>query len=668
MLNNATFNAMKTFFAGILVFISFAMYAQDRDPALLTVGKEKVTKTDFVNIYQKNNIKGDAMDRKSLEEYLDLYINFKLKVLEAEEFGLDTLKTFKDELAGYRKQLAQPYLIDEDINKYLLDESYARKQFDIRASHILVKLDKNAPPKDTLEAYNKIMKIRKRILAGETFENLAVELSDDLSAKDDIKGGRTIPGNKGDLGYFSAFDMVYPFENGAYNTKVGEISMPVRSDYGYHLIKVIDKKPAMGKVQIAHILLLYPKNVSSADMDHLKAKADSIYGLLTSGTDFAQLAKETSDDKSTATKGGIMPWFGSNRMIPDFIYQISKLQNKGDVTPPFSTHFGWHIIKLIDRKPIGSFEETKAELKQALAKSDRNLKSKESLIHKIKKEYFFTEDLKSKNEFVKVMDTTVFAGKWDVAKAAGLTKNLFLLGDKTFTQKDFADYISKNQKSMNKQDLAVYIDNAYKIFTDESCLAYEDNQLENKYPEFRSLMKEYRDGILLFDLTDRKIWSKAVKDSTGLQEYYNKNKTNYMWGNRLDASVYTLVKTSSKDLKKARKMASKGIDEAEILKTINHDSTVVLSIDHKKFSKGDNPQIDGIAWEKSVTKPVVSGDTTIFVAVHQNIPPEPKLLGEIKGLVTADYQNYLEKEWIKSLRQKYPISVNKEVFNSIIKE
>lgn len=649
------------------VFLSYSVsYAQD--PVMITVGKENVTKSEFLNVYQKNNIKGDAMDRNSLEEYLDLYINFKLKVLEAEESGYDTVKSFKDELGGYRKQLAQPYLIDEDVNKVMLDEAYSRKLTDIRASHILIKADRNASPKDTLEACNKIMKIRKRILAGESFEKLAEEFSDDQSAKSRVVEGRTIRGNRGDLGYFTAFDMVYPFESGAYNTKPGEVSLPVRSDYGYHLIKVTDRKPAMGKVQVAHILFLFPKNATVADSAHIKAKVDSVYNLVKIGGDFAQLVKENSDDKGTSTKGGVMPWFGANRMIPDFIYQVSLLKNKGDVTPPFLSQYGWHIVKLIDKKPIGTFEDTKAELKQALAKSDRSIKSKESLINKIKKEYFFSEDLKAKLDFYKVVDTTIFEGKWDVQKAKDLKKNMFLLGDKTYTQQDFSQYLTTNQKATGKQDITIYVNTAYKNFVEENCLAYEDSQLENKYPEFRSLMKEYRDGILLFDLTDKKIWSKAVKDTIGLEEYYEKNKTNYMWNERVDASIFTLVKATSKDVKKARKMAAKNVAEEEILKTLNHDSTLILTIEHKKFSKGDNNKIDAIAWEKAISKPVVAGDTTTFIVVYQKIAPEPKQLNEIKGLVTADYQNYLEKEWIKALRVKYPVTVNREVFNLLIKQ
>jgi len=672
-MTNLMFSNKKACLFSFLLFLILLpikqIFAQDNsEEVLITVGNNKVSKTEFLNVYQKNNVKGDAMDRKSLEDYLNLYINFRLKVKEAEEMGLDTMKSFTDELNGYRKQLAQPYLIDEDVNKALLDEAYARKQEDIRASHILVKVDRNAAPKDTLEAYNKILKIRERILDGEDFGTVATEVSDDLSAKDRTYEGRTIRGNRGDLGYFTVFDMVYPFETGAYNTLKGEISMPVRSDYGYHIVKVTDRKPAMGKVQVAHILLLFPKNANAQDSARLSAKADSIYQMATRGDDFAALAKATSDDKGSASKGGVIPWFSANKIIPEYIYQVNLLKNKGDISKPFCTSYGWHIIKLIDKKDIPGFDEAKAEIKQALAKSDRSLKSKESFISKIKAEYFFTEIPKTRTDFYTVIDTSFFHGKWEIEKAKSLNKNMFVLGEKTFTQQDFANYLTKYQREMPKQNIQVLVDNQYRRFVDENCLAYEDSQLENKYPEFRSLMKEYRDGILLFNLTDQKIWSKAVKDTVGLQDYYEKTKTTYMWGDRLDASVYTIKDAKGKTAKKVRKLIDKGTAEEDILKAINVDSTQVLAIEHKNFSKGDNPLIDNIKWEKSITENKITGDTTVFVVVHRMVAPEPKLLNEIRGLVTADYQTFLEKEWIKTLREKYPVTVNKEVFETLIKQ
>jgi peptidyl-prolyl cis-trans isomerase SurA len=660
---------MKTFLtkgmltAAILLLFS-QVWAQNSDQVLMNIAGENVTKSEFLGVYQKNNTKGEVIDQKSLDEYLDLFINFKLKVKEAEVLGLDTVKSFRDELGGYRKQLAQPYLIDEDANKALLDEAYARKGEDIRASHILIRVEKNASPADTLTAYNKLMKIRKRLLKGEDFGKLAAEFSDDESAKDRTQEGHTMKGNKGDMGYFTVFDMVYPFETGAYKTKVGEVSMPVRSEFGYHLIKVTDRKPAMGKVQIAHILFLYPKDAKAADSAALKSKAEAAYKKLQDGEEFAAVAKEFSEDKGTSDKGGVLPWFGVNRMVPEFISEISKLKQVGDYTAPFQTSFGWHIIKLVEQKPIGSFDENKADLKQKLTKNDRSVKSEESFVAKVKKEYNFTEDLKARDEFNAVVTDSIFKNKWKASQASSLTKNLFTIGKATYTQPDFAKYIETKQKNVAAQPISSYINTTYHTFVNEKCMAYEDSQLENKYPEFKALMREYHDGILLFDLTDQKVWSKAIKDTTGLKDFYEKNKNNYPWPERLDATIYSF--TDAKALKSGRKLLKKGMAEDKILSRLNHDSTVVVTIEHKKYVKGDNKLIDGIAWVKGATTDMSIDSThTGFVMVHAVVPPEPKLLNEAKGIITSDYQNYLEKEWIAMLRAKYPVNVDREVLKSI---
>ncbi|HLN52918.1 MAG TPA: peptidylprolyl isomerase [Lentimicrobium sp.] len=651
---------------GVISIIAYKpVFAQEKDPVILKVAGEEITKSEFLNVYQKNNVNGEVIDRKSLEEYMELYINFRLKVKEAESLGMDTMKSFIDELAGYRKQLAQPYLIDENMNKALLQEAYDRKKEDIRASHILKKVDRNASPEDTLKAYKEIMALRKRAVKGEDFGQLAVEYSDDLSARDKQMDGKTIKGNKGDLGYFTVFDMVYPFESGAYNTKVGEVSMPVRTDFGYHLIKVTDRKPALGRVQVAHILMRPPANATAADSAGMNKKAQEIYQRILNGEDFAALAKEFSDDKTTATKGGILPWFGANRMIPEFIKEVSKLTKPGDVAKPFTSSFGWHIVKLIDKKEIGSYEDNLNDLKQNLARSDRAKKSEEALLNKIRQEYKFTQNQKALAEMYKVVTDSVFSGKWKVADTKGLSKTLFTIGRHSYSQADFAQWLEKNQHPQSKENINLYVDRMYNDYVTQKLLEYEDSQLESKYPEFKTLMKEYRDGILLFELTEDKIWSRASKDTTGLEAFYDANKQNYMWGQRVDASVYTVKSTDKKIVDQLKDLVKKGLTDNEILEMINNDSTTIVSIDRRKFEKGDNEQVDTVKWEKGAIAESSSDGKTIIVRVNEVVSPEPKKLNEARGLVTANYQDYLEQQWIKELRAKYPFKVNQEVLSSI---
>jgi peptidyl-prolyl cis-trans isomerase SurA len=539
-----------------------------------------------------------------------------------------------------------------------LKEAYDRQKTDIRASHILIKCDQNALPKDTLAAFNKAMDVRKKVVAGDKFDELAKKYSDDPSAKD----------NGGDLGFFTSMQMVYPFENAAYNTPVGQVSSPVRTKYGYHILKVNDKRDAQGQILAAHIMVKVAKDAKPEDTIAARTKINEIYQKLLSGGDFKDLAKQYSDDKQSATKGGELPWFGTGRMVPEFERSAFTLKNNGDFSAPIRTSYGWHIIKRLDRKGISSFEEQKNDLKQKVSKDSRSQLSKESIIARIKKDYSFSEDLKKRDEFTKVVDTNVFKGLWKMESAKNLKANLFKIGDKQYTQVDFATYISKHQAKRTATDMSVYLNSLYKQFVDESCIAYEDTKLEGKYPEFRNLMREYRDGILLFDLTDKKVWSKAVKDTVGLKVYYEANKNNYMWEERLDATIYTCK--DAEIAKKVREMLSKQNkstkpNDDEIKAELNKDSQLNLKVEAGKFIKGENDILENVKWEPGLSSDIAINGQIAIVNVRGKVAPTPKTLNEAKGLVTADYQTYLEKEWIDSLRKKYPFQVNKEVLFSI---
>jgi len=295
----------------ISILFSNSSFSQNKK-VLLSIGDEKITVGEFNNVYDKSNSQGDVIDKKTMEEYLDLYINFKLKVKEALDLRMDTNSAFISELDGYREQLAKPYFVDESINEDLFAEAWDRKQKDVRASHILIKIDENASPEDTLIAYNKIMEIRNRIMNGENFGDLAVEMSEDPSARDREATGRRpfMRGNKGDLGYFSVFDMVYPFESGAYSSKIGEVTLPIRTQFGYHLIKLTDKKNAMGQAQVAHIYFIIPPEATSADSLRVEKKANKVYQEILDGKAYNDAVAEYSEDKGSAKQGGILPWFG----------------------------------------------------------------------------------------------------------------------------------------------------------------------------------------------------------------------------------------------------------------------------------------------------------------------------------------------------------------------
>ena len=644
------------------------LYGQEDDKrVLLTITGDPVTVSDFMHVYKKNNLNNEQNNPNAMRDYLDLYINFRLKVKEAMDMGLDTVSSFKKELEGYRKQLAQPYFVDEEIVNKLLNEAYDRKKIDIRASHILVKVDKNALPADTLTAYQKALDIRQRIANGEDFGTVAADVSEDQSARDS-QASQYRParkGNLGDLGYFTVFDMVYPFENAAYNTPVNQVSTPVRTDFGYHIIKVTDRQEALGQVQVAHIYISLAPNSNHQDSLLKKSRIDEAYQQLMNGVSFAEVVKNYSEDKQSVSTGGKLPWFGANRMVPEFIIEVRNLKDTGDISKPFMTSFGWHIIKLLDRKKVGTFDEEKVALKSRLEKDARYKLSEESVLNRIKNEYGFKEYPKAKDAILPVLDSTLMKGEWDPAKAAGLDKPLFTLGDQKYTQQDLAKYIAEKQ---NKRitDINAFLQDTYSKFVFEKCYAYEDSRLEEKYPEFRMLMQEYHDGILLFDLTDKKVWSKAVKDTTGLRGFYNANPGKYMWEKRVNASILTVKNPKNVNMEQVSSLLEKNTPVDQILSQFNNDTTTNLTIETGKFPKGDNEYVDQVKWKTGLSTPVMAGDgQLVYVYIHDVLKPEPKTLDEARGLVTADYQTYLEQEWIKELKAKYPVTINQEVFATL---
>ena len=639
-----------------LFFFNVANAQNNKDGVLMTIGGTKVTVSEFENVYHKNNTKEASGDSKSLNEYIDLFVNFKLKVKEAEGLGLDTAKSFKDELSGYRKQLAQPYLTDKDVNEKLLKQTYDRLQEDVHASHILVKVAEGALPNDTLEAYNKILKIRARILKGEDFNKVASEkgISDDPSAKD----------NGGDLGYFTSMQMVYQFESAAYNTKVGDISMPVRTRYGYHIIKVVDRRKAQGEVLVAHIMVKITANLTKDDSINAITKINEIYTKLKAGAKFDELAQQFSDDKASAKKGGELPWFGTGKMPAEFEKTAFDLKNKGDYSEPMRTKYGWHIVKLIDKRGLASFEDMKTDLKAKVSKDSRSQVGRTSLIAKAKVENKFKENLKNRDEFYKIMDTTLYEGRWDATKADAFKKVLFNFKDKVFTQKDFASYIASHQSKRPKTDFKMIVNQLYNQYVDEMVIENEEAHLDQKYPEFKALMQEYRDGILLFELTDEKVWSKAVKDTLGAKAFYETNKSNYMWDERVEASVYTCL--DDKIAKRVNAFLKKKKSEKDILAEINKDSQLNLQVETRTFNKGENEFVDK-NWNPGTTKDLVSekDKKSIIVVTSKLLKPEIKSYVDSKGLVTADYQNFLEKEWVESLKKKYTVSIDKSVLSSV---
>ena len=656
---------------GVIAISLFAVNLNaQNNKVLLTVEDEQITVDEFLKVYNKNNNVDNSIDPKSVAEYLDLYVNFKLKVKEAERLGMDTVTAFVKELGGYRKQLAKPYLTDQEMTDDLIKEAYDRMKYDVRASHVLVRVGLEALPKDTLKARARLNSILKSIKNPEKdFGKAAADLSEDPSAKQ----------NFGDLGYFTAFQMVYPFETAAYTTKPGTISKPIRTRFGYHVLYVHDKRPARGEITVSHILIKLDEDMDDASQANAEQKINELYERIQKGDDFEALARQFSDDKSSAAKGGELPKFGTGRMVPEFEDASFALLKDGEVSKPVKTQYGWHIIKRLEKTDIPSFEDSERELKRKISRDGRSQKSQTSFIKKLKEEYNYTYDEKAFNEMIECMDGDFFEGQWTPeTNCSGKNKFLFSIEDtkfskrkETFTQQDLAKYMLRNRRyERNKENLGqkdAILKIIYDKLVSEVIMNFEEANLEAKYPDFKDIMREYRDGILLFELMDDMVWTKAIKDTSGLESFYKENKQKFMWDTRADAKIYVCKDevVAKKTRKLAKKQVKKGWTNEEVKSKINADSQLNLEIREGKYLKGDDSIIDQLNWQAGLSENLKIDNQVIFANIIQVLPPQPKKIDEARGIITAEYQNYLEKEWIKELRKRYSYKVNEDVLKAI---
>jgi len=623
----------------LLLIFSFSLltvFAQNDEKILLTIGDTQVSKAEFERIYKKNNSNlYNEADKKSPKEYLDLFINFKLKVIEAERLQMDTNFAFVNELAGYRKELAAPYLTDVKFNENMVREIHERMKKEVNASHILFRVQENASEEEEQAVLEKVEKVRQEILDGMDFKQAALKYSQDPSVKS----------NKGNLNYFTAFQMVTPFENAAFSTPIGEISKPVRSSFGYHLIQVHDLRKNRGEVKVAHIMKMFPKGISENGKNQLKEEIDSVYNLLKNGADFAEMARNFSDDKRSGQQGGEMPWFSSGRMIPEFAEPAFALEKAGDITKPVETQFGYHIIKKLDHRPVKSFEEARAEIENRIKKDPaRSDSGKKAFIDKLKKEYNYTQQIQ---HIDKLKEMAVSEELEDT----GMT--LFTFDNKEFNLTQLDSFVQNKELTPG-----TYFD-VFNDWVNEEITNLEDARLEEKYPDFRYLMREYHDGILLFNISEEKIWNFAMEDSTGLEQFYNQNKDKYYWEERFKGFMAVCKSVDIRN--EAEKYFDAGMSVEEVEDLLN-DSLEMIVIKEGAWEKGRQPVVDYFVWNGP--EPEHFNQSVTFIRGNF-IPPEPKSLDEARGLYISDYQNYLEKEWLKELRKKYKIKVKRRLLRKI---
>lgn len=620
-----------------LFFVNFiCIGAQTKKDILFTVADQPVYKDEFVRVFNKNRDIVAEEHKKTIAEYLELYINYKLKLKQAYDLKYDTISSFKDELNSYREQLIVPFLTDSKITEALVQEAYNRSKWEINANHILVGLPAKALPSDTLKAYKKISEARMKVLNGLLFEEVAKQYSEDPSA---IQNG-------GNLGYFTVFDMVYDFENAAYNTEIGRISMPFRTQFGYHIVKVNDKRESKGEVEVAHIMI----KENPTDSLYAKTKVEEVYAKVIQGSPFHFMANLHSDDKTSALNGGALPKFNAHRMIKPFSDVAFSLKEVGDISKPFKTNYGWHIVKLLKKHPIGDMVSRRTELVQKIEKNERSKRAGKSVVKKLMNNYTIDTDERLKNIFLKN----------DIAQ---INKNLdniiFTINGNKTNLSDLVEY----GKGKNKNQTAVF-----NTFLELKVLEYFKANLEKTDNDFAITMQEYKDGLMLFELLQDKVWKKAETDTVALKTYFAKNSANYIMKKRGDVVIASCTQKEKAEI--VRKMLEDGKNLEEIKDAVNENPIIhviftkgVLEENHKKFPKEFSLSNVGIS-------KVFEENNNNFVVVKTKkiLPPEPMEFNKARGMVINDYQEQLEKDWISDLKNQYPVKVNKKVFKKISKE
>ena len=589
---------MKKVFLSIILLAGAMMGFAQEDKVLMTINGEPIMASEFLYIYEKNN-QESSIEKKSMREYLDLFVNFKLKVTEAMAQGVDTTEAFKKELAGYRAQATPKYMQDNVAIDSLVRLSYNRMANIRRAAHIAIQCPAGSDSLVEAEALAKINLARERVTTGvekkvkkgrkwvtvrepEEFAAVACEMTEDQQGKE----------NGGELGWIQVFRFVYPFEEAVYNTPVGEVSEVFRSPYGFH-IALVEEERAFEEVHAAHIMKMMPRGGDMMATD-IQKQVDSLYQLVLAGADFAEVAVAHSDDKGSAKKGGDLGWFGRGMMVQPF-ENITFDMQPGEMSQPFPTRFGWHFVKLYGKRGIQPLDSIR---NQVLAQVKRDIRMQEA--------------------------------------------------EKSFINKTRAEY------------------NLPASMSDQEVKAYADAHLEEKYADLRNLVREYHDGILLFDVSLREVWDKANKDTDGLAAYFKANKKNYTWDEPHFKGYIIQAKdmASAKAAKQIVKSAKPDSVMSYLNQRVNIDSVTYVKVQHGLWTKGQNAMVDKYAFNDKETEFTPTEEYPVVLCVGK-VLKAPQEYMDVRGQVTNDYQDQLEKQWIETLREKYPVIINEEVLESL---
>lgn len=646
---------MRSFYLLLLILHASSGIAQvaavpagEKPVTFFTVGGSVVTTEEFNYLFRKNHPKKEEFTEAKVNEYLELLITFKSKVAEAIVRKYDTTRVFRKELASYRAELRKPYLPNNDVLDRLTRQAYERMTLEIRASHILISLKTDATPADTLAAYQRILKLRERVLAGEDFSTLARATSEDPTARS----------NGGDLGYFSVLQMVYPFEEAAYGLKTGEVSKPVRTRFGYHLIRVNDRRLARGEVEVSHIIL----RTGTTDDKKVKAKIFDIYAQLQGGRSWDELCKEYSDDQSTKNTGGRLRPFGVGVLagIPEFENAAFSLHTPGEISDPFQSSYGWHIVRLERRIPVAPYETVQESLRKRISRDERYRIAEEQAVWARLKAFGYAEQPDVKTQVITLADSSLLQAAWRFRGPGELlSKTLFVLGNRSFVVSNFAAYAREEQQPTTVSP-TVAMEQLIRMFALQQMEELEDEQLLRTKPEYRNLVNEYREGILLFTIMEKEVWNKASEDTIGLKGFYDLNQQKYLAGERVRATLFATDDSVFFQSIKQKMTSGDSITRDQMKKFRSVQGP-------RNFAPGESKAVDRAP--KTIGVHYLKVDNNYFVVqVSSLVPPGIRELGEIRAQVISDYQDTLEKKWVKELRAKYPVRVNNKGKKLVIRQ
>ncbi|MEZ5009699.1 MAG: peptidylprolyl isomerase [Chitinophagales bacterium] len=637
----------------LLLSLGFIFQANaSGDDVLFKIDNTPVKVSEFEYIYNKNNFDNKAdYSEKSIREYLELYINFRLKVKEAESLGLDKDSKLQSELKVYQEQLYNSFY-DKNTLKSLIDEAIERSKYDVSISHIFISVPVDASLQEKTEAERKIQNAYELLQSGNSFSDVAKKLSDDRYTKE----------NGGLLGYFTALQIAfYNLENTAYNTPVGSYSKPIETPIGFHIVKVNDKRPARGEVKVALIKL----NKSSDDKANnaVKTKINTIYQSLKDGGDFKALATLESEDANTKGKGGELDFFAISQYDPIFEENAFALSTKGDISQPFETQNAWYILKLIDKKLPGEYPDFKDELVSKIKKSDRyTIKREAYILDVLNRHGFSLKDPGFKNFRAKAIDQfKIHDYKFTIDNPVPIMEIVGV----TYTNADLATYLSNYHLKYRKLDANQKFDRLYHDFLEEKTIDFHILAYGNENEEYGSLLKEYRDGILLFDLMEKKVWSKAVEDSIGLKDYYNNNKSKFLTKEKADIRKYSAPNEKAANLLVKYLKLDPDMINTKYLKKLESKG-VTSSYEQLSAEKTDELS-KKVIWKDNGLKVVTDDNNYAVYQTFQIFPVRERSFDESKGFAIAGYQEFLEKQWLKELRQKYNVVIDEAVLKGLIK-